>query len=99
MIRSASLGCHADVGDASVLGTESIRKHIQFTDSFERWFSLRGLTEDAAVRALTIYRKAGAVALRSDEFEVTGLIALRNIGIDVEKGVNIAAVARKIDNC
>ena len=57
---------------------------------------MRVLPKDAAVRSLTIDREGGAVALTANEFEIPGLIARLNIGIDIEKLINIAAIARKL---
>ena len=57
---------------------------------------MRVLPKDAAVRSLTIDREGGAVALAANEFEIPGLIARLNIGIDIEKLINIAAIARKL---
>src|SRR5260370_42267042 len=47
---------------------------------------------------LTIDRETSTVALRSKEFELAIRGSLCNIGIQIEEGIDIAAVARKLSN-
>ena len=69
IVGAAALGVDADVGDARVFGAEIGGQDVDFADGFERRLALRGLAEDAAVGALTVERKTGAVALGAEEFE------------------------------
>src|SRR5450432_516862 len=90
---AAALGVNANVGDACVLGAEVGGEDVYIADGFERRLALRGFAEDAAVRTLAVEGKAGAVALGAQEFEFAGGGTLRDVGIEIEEGIDVAAVA------
>ena len=56
---------------------------------------MRWLAKNTTVRSLAIKRKTGTVTLRSDEFELTVSGTLSDIGIQIEKRINIATIAWK----
>src|SRR5262249_22545456 len=85
--------------DAGVFSAEVGGEDVHFADGFERWFALCGLAEDTTVRTLAVEGEAGAVALRAEKFELTVSRALRNVGIEIEEGVDVAAVARELGDC
>src|ERR1700675_4383498 len=92
-----ALGSNANVGDSRVLRTEIAGKNIDFADCLQRWLTLRRLAKNSSVRSLSIQRETGAVALRANKFEVAVGVRLRNVGVQVQKRIDVAAVARQFD--
>src|SRR5579884_2249185 len=83
-----------NIRNAVVLGREIVRHDGDLAHGFERRLAACRLAEDAAVGALAVEREAGAVGLRADELEGAVRIALRDVRIEIQKAVYIAAVAR-----
>ena len=92
----AASGTDADVGDAGILGAISAGENLQRTHRQEGGLALSLSPEDAAIATLAVDGKAGAIALSADEFEVSGLVATLNIRVDIQKLINVAAIARKL---
>ena len=68
--RAASLGGDAYIRYAGVFGAEIVGHHIHFRNCIERWLTAGVAAEDASVGPLSIERRASAIALRTDEFEI-----------------------------
>src|SRR5882762_4743237 len=89
---------NANVRNPSVFRAKVRGKNVDLADGFERGLAGSWFSEDATVGMLTIDRETSTVALRSKEFELTIRGSLGNIGIQIEEGIDIAAVARKLSN-
>src|SRR5882724_432731 len=96
---TSTLGSDTDIRDARKLRTESTRENVDVSNRFQGRFAVSRRAENSAVRALSIQSKVAAVALGSEELEFTVGRPLRDVGIEVEKRVDITTVAWEIDHC
>ena len=95
ILGAATLCVYANVGDAGIFGAEIGREDVYFAHRFERRLALRRFAEDAAVRALAVERETGAVTLSAEKLEFTVGGTLRDVGIEIEERVDVAAVTWK----
>src|SRR6185369_6572677 len=97
LVRPA-LRVDANVRHAGVLRREVVREHGELADGLERWLAVGRLAEDRAVRALAVDREGRAVAERPDKLEARVAGRGRDVRVEVEELVDVAAIARKLDD-
>src|SRR5882724_8749439 len=95
---TSTLGSDTDIRDARKLRTESTRENVDVSNRFQGRFAVSRRAENSAVRALSIQSKVAAVALGSEELEFTFGRPLRDVGIEIEKRVDVTTVAWEIDH-
>ena len=98
VVCATTLCADSNVSDARVFRAEVRSQKINLANRFKRRLAGSGLAKNATVRTLPIERKAGAIALRSDEFKRAVGGALRDVRIQIKEGVHVATVAGKLDN-
>src|SRR5881394_3197906 len=69
VVCATALCADSNVSDARVFRAEVRSQKINLANRFKRRLAVSGLAKNATVRTLPIERKAGAIALRPDEFK------------------------------
>src|SRR6266850_8482019 len=98
IIGTATFRTNSNICYTRVLRAEVRRKKINLADRFERRLAGGGLSENTPVRTLAVQRKAGAIALGTDELERAVRSALRHIRVQIQERVHAPAIPRKFDD-
>src|SRR6266496_1458674 len=93
-----ALGGNTDVGNSCILGAEVIGENINFAYRLERRLTRAMRTEDCIGRALAVQSETRAVTLEAQKLQFAIAISLRDVWIEIQKVVNVSAIAGKVDH-
>ena len=88
----------ADITNSRVLGAEVVGENIDLAYRLERRLTRAVRPEDCIRRALTIQGETRAVTLETQKLQFAIAISLGDVWIEIQKVVNVAAIAGKVDH-